>query len=152
MKEMVEQALLAQAVHEQVEVELNGQEQSGRWKAYAEYMDSGVEWLGKIPTHWEVRRIKYLGTEPLKYGANEIAESTDFDLLRYIRITDVNENGTLRDDTFRSLPEKLAKPYMLRYGDLLLARSGATVGKSFLYQESWGRACYAGYLIRLRLN
>jgi len=121
-------------------------------KSYPAYKPSGVAWLGDIPAHWEVKRLKFICTEPLKYGANESAELIDPDLPRFIRITDINTDGTLRDDTFRSLPEKIAEPFLLRYGDLLFARSGATVGKTFLYCDSWGRSCYAGYLVRARLN
>ena len=84
------------------------------------------------------------------YGANEAAVLEDTALPRYIRITDVKADGTLHDDTFRSLEEEVAAPFLLRDGDILLARSGATVGKSFQYLESWGRAAYAGYLIRFR--
>ncbi|MDO9139624.1 MAG: restriction endonuclease subunit S [Methylobacter sp.] len=113
---------------------------------------SGVEWLGEVPEHWQVRRLKLLAVEPLKYGANEAAEFTDRDLPRYIRITDVREDGTLHDETFRSLPEDTAEPYLLDEGDILLARSGATVGKSFQYEKSWGIAAYAGYLIRFRAD
>jgi type I restriction enzyme S subunit len=65
-------------------------------------------------------------------------------------ITDVKADGTLHDDTFRSLDAEVAAPYLLQDGDILLARSGATVGKSFQYLSSWGRAAYAGYLIRCR--
>ena len=114
--------------------------------------DSGVEWLGEVPERWGLKRLKYLASESLKYGANESAELDDPDLPRYIRITDIAEDGSLRVDTFKSLPEDVARPYLLKSGDILFARSGATVGKSFIYHESWGRACYAGYLIRLRLN
>ena len=114
--------------------------------------DSGVEWLGKIPAHWEVRRLKHLLSEPLKYGANEPAVHMDPDLPRYIRITDIQEDGTLREDSFRSLPEEISKSYLLTEGDILFARSGATVGKTFRYNPSWGRAAYAGYLIRARLD
>lgn len=113
---------------------------------------SGIEWLGEIPEHWEVKRLKFLVSEPLKYGANEAAELDAPTLPRYIRITDVDENGRLREETFKSIPEEIARPYLLRDGDLLLARSGATVGKSFYYEPSWGRAAYAGYLIRARFN
>lgn len=112
--------------------------------------DSGIDWLGHIPAHWGLKRIKFLAAEPLKYGANESAEIDDPDLPRYIRITDIDESGSLREETFRSLPESVAEPFLLEPGDLLFARSGATVGKTFMYRESWGRACYAGYLIRLR--
>jgi len=124
----------------------------GGWKRYPAYRDSGVEWLGAVPEGWDVKRLKYLASESLKYGANESAELDDPDLPRYIRITDIAENGSLRVDTFKSLPEDVARPYLLKSGDILFARSGATVGKSFMYHESWGCACYAGYLIRLRVN
>lgn len=118
----------------------------------ARMKDSGIEWLGEIPEHWQVKRLKFLVSEPLKYGANEAAELDDPELPRYIRITDVDENGRLRDETFKSIPEGVALSYLLKEGDLLLARSGATVGKSFYYELSWGRAAYAGYLIRARFN
>ena len=111
---------------------------------------SGVAWLGEIPAHWLVTRFKYIRSGALLYGANEPATSDDRRHPRYIRITDLNAGGTLRDDTFQSLPEHLAEPYLLQDGDVLLARSGATVGKAFLYRKEWGRACFAGYLVRLR--
>ena len=41
---------------------------------------------------------------------------------------------------------------MLKSGSILLARSGATVGKTFLYDDSWGASCFAGYLIKATLN
>jgi hypothetical protein len=69
-----------------------------------------------------------------------------------VRITDVDEAGGLRADTFRSLPPDVAAPLLLAEGDVLIARSGATVGKSFLYSPAWGTACFAGYLIRARLD
>jgi len=114
--------------------------------------DSGIVWLGQVPAHWQVKRLKFLLAEPFKYGANEAAELSDPQLPRFIRITDIHEDGTLREETFKSLPEDVARLYLLKEGDLLLARSGATVGKTVMYKESWGRACYAGYLIRARPN
>lgn len=94
--------------------------------------------------------LKFIRSGALLYGATEPAVFADRDCPRYIRITDLNDDGTLRDDTFQSLPENLARPYLLEDGDILLARSGATVGKAFRYRREWGRACFAGYLIRLR--
>ena len=132
-------------------LEKNTSDHVRRFKPYPAYKDSGVEWLGEVPEKWHTMRFKYLLSEPLKYGANEVAELDDPNLPRYVRITDVNEDGTLREETFKSLPEDIAKPYLLRDGDLLFARSGATVGKTFYYQDSWGRAAYAGYLIRGQL-
>ncbi|WP_321298931.1 restriction endonuclease subunit S [Marinifilum fragile] len=117
-----------------------------------EMKDSGIDWLGEIPRHWGVKRFKFCLTEPLKYGANESAESSDRDQPRFVRITDVDENGNLKEETFRSIDSEIAKPFLLKEGDLLMARSGATVGKNFMYKENWGIACFAGYLIRARID
>ncbi len=112
---------------------------------------SGVEWLGEIPQHWKVRPFRRVLRDPLKYGANEAADLDDPDLPRFIRITDIDNGGRLRDETFRSLPLDIAEPYLLEPGDLLLARSGS-VGRTFLYDASWGPCAYAGYLIRARMD
>jgi len=114
--------------------------------------DSGIEWLGQIPAHWEVKRLKFFTDGLLKYGANAPADWDNPSWPRFIRITDVGVSGKLNDETFRSLPPDIADPYLLTEGDILLARSGATVGKSFIYHPEWGTACYAGYLIRARIS
>ena len=72
------------------------------------------------------------------------------ELPRYIRITDFDDNGSLREDTFKSLTNAQAKDYLLSEGDILFARSGATVGKTFQFKNYKGKACFAGYLIRAR--
>ena len=113
---------------------------------------SGIDWLGDIPAHWEVLRLKFIASEPLSYGANAAAEFDEPEWPRFVRITDVDEFGRLRDETFRSLPPEVAQGFLLQPNDILLARSGATVGKSFIYKVSWGVACYAGYLIRARMK
>ncbi|GAY18746.1 restriction endonuclease subunit S [Mycobacterium sp. shizuoka-1] len=103
-----------------------------------------------LPDEWTTLRLKHLLAEPLKYGANEAALSDEPDDPRFVRITDIADDGTLKPDTFRSLPPEVAQPYLLKDGDLLFARSGATVGKSIMYSEAWGPCCFAGYLIRAR--
>ncbi len=123
-----------------------------RWKRYPRYKDSGVEWIGEIPEEWKVTKLKWLSTEPLKYGLNEPASESNQNDPRYVRITDITDEGILRDDTFKSIPQDIAKGYLLEEGDLLFARSGATVGKTFIYNHSWGVCCFAGYLIGFRAN
>ena len=118
----------------------------------AKMKDSGIEWLGEIPSHWDVRRLRYLASGSLMYGANEAALEADPSFPRFVRITDISEDGSLRPETFKSLPSEIAEPYLLREGDILLARSGATVGKTFIYRKEWGKACFAGYLIRFPCN
>lgn len=96
-------------------------------------------------------RMKFIADEKLMYGANESAELDDRDLPRYIRITDLNSEGNLKEDTFKSLEWEKARPYLLRKGDILFARSGATVGKAYIH-ETGEPACYAGYLIKLKVD
>ncbi|MCB1177977.1 MAG: restriction endonuclease subunit S, partial [Leptospiraceae bacterium] len=105
-----------------------------------------------IPEHWKISKLKRLLIDKLKYGANEAAILDDRELPRYIRITDFDDSGSLRDDTFKSLPFELAEEYLLKEGDVLFARSGATVGKTFIFKGFNGKACFAGYLIRARTN
>ena len=113
---------------------------------------SGVECLGEIPEYWKVSPFRRVLRESLKYGANEAADLDDPDLPRFVRITDIDDLGRLRDETFYSLPAEVAAPYLLEPGDLLFARSGRTVGRTFLYDDSWGPCAYAGYLIRARVD
>ena len=111
--------------------------------------NSGIEWIGDIPEDWSVWRIKHLAKNPLQYGANETGEEFDENLPRYIRITDVSLDNELKNDNKLSLPMEKAEEYMLNDGDILFARSGATVGKSFYYKKEYGLSCFAGYMIRL---
>ncbi|MET7766212.1 restriction endonuclease subunit S [Streptomyces sp. NPDC005393] len=97
-------------------------------------------------------RLKRMLTVPMSYGANESTEHDRRDWPRYIRTTDIANDGRLRDETFASLPPDVARNYMLSDGDLLFVRSGATVGKSFVYESQYGPAAHAGYLIRARVN
>ncbi|HDR8093872.1 TPA: restriction endonuclease subunit S [Bacillus cereus] len=94
---------------------------------------------------------KYLAKENLMYGANESAELDDPSLPRYIRITDLDIEGNLKEETFKSLEWEKAKPYLLQKGDVLLARSGATVGKAYIHEANIS-ACFAGYLIKLKVD
>lgn len=101
---------------------------------------------------WKETRLKNLLAIPLSYGLNVSSDEDKEDWPRYIRITDFDDYNKLDSNTFKSLPLHIAEPALLEDGDLLFARSGATVGKTFLYTQLPNGACYAGYLIRARFN
>jgi len=120
-------------------------------KPYSAYKDSCVSWLGKVPEHWEVRRLKQLCTRSAIYGANVPAEQYSNTGTRFIRTTDITESGELKKSGV-FLPTELVKDYLLENGDLLLSRSG-TIGRSFLFDENrHGQCAYAGYLVRFVPN
>lgn len=112
--------------------------------------NSGIEWLGDIPTHWEIRRLKECLIGKLKYGANESGEEYNPTWFRYIRITDFNIDGKLSEENKLSLSPEIGADYELQEGDILFARSGATVGKTFQFHNvsEEEKYCYAGYLIK----
>lgn len=114
--------------------------------------DSGIEWIGEIESQFEIYKLKYLLRNRLSYGANEAGIPFDESLPRYIRITDIAINGGLKDKDKLSLENAAAADYLLSDGDILFARSGATVGKAFIYKKEYGKASFAGYLIKASVN
>ena len=82
-----------------------------------------------------------------EYGSNSPADDYDGNI-RYVRITDITEEGNLNG--IMVSPRKVEEKYMLLQDDLLFARTGNTVGKTYLHKS--GRMIFAGYLIRYRLN
>ena len=85
-----------------------------------------------------------------EYGAQSASAKYDPSRPRYVRITDINDDGTLNDDMVSSSCIEDDIQYSLSYGDFLFARMGATVGKPYAYKS--GNQIFAGYLIRYKLN
>ena len=101
------------------------------------------------------RKPKYMGTDAIPlgklikakpmYGAPYSAVAFN-GKMRYIRITDINEDGSLNE--LKVSANSYNSTYLLEENDLLIARSGNTVGKTFLYNKNDGPAIFAGYLIK----
>ena len=105
-----------------------------------------------VRNEWKRLPLKRLLIEPLQYGANDSGVVFNEDLPRYVRITDISSDGKLKDDEKKSLSNEVARQYLLSEGDVLLARSGATAGKTFLYETKYGICAFAGYLIRAKFD
>lgn len=114
--------------------------------------DSGVEWIGEIPEDWSIVKLKSVLSMQMQYGANESGETFNQDEPRYIRITDIQDNNRLKEEGKLSLSMDKARAFLLDDEDLLFARSGATVGKTFLFSRELGMSAFAGYLIRAKFN
>lgn len=111
--------------------------------------DSGIEWIGEINLEHSVWKLKYLLQSPMMYGANESGEMYSENSVRYIRITDITMDSQLKDTEEKLyLSTEKAQPYLLKDEDVLFARSGGTVGKSFIYKSEYGLSAFAGYLIK----
>ena len=85
-----------------------------------------------------------------EYGAQSASIEYDPSRPRYVRITDINDDGTLNNDAVSSANVEDDVQYKLTYGDFMFSRMGATVGKTYAYKS--GNQIFAGYLIRYKLN
>jgi type I restriction enzyme S subunit len=106
-----------------------------------------------LPESWIKTTLGNISILRGQYGLG--ASSVDFQTgkPRYIRITDIDNNGELNNEI--KSPAGNAeewKDYFLDEGDLLFARSGATVGKTYLHKKSDEAFVFAGYLIRFKIN
>ncbi|KZS39737.1 hypothetical protein AWE51_08790 [Aquimarina aggregata] len=100
-----------------------------------------------------IKSLEDISLSKGEYGGGFSAVDYFSDVPRYIRITDIKDNGQLKSiiKAPSGNPKEWNK-YLLNDGDILFARSGATVGKTFLYRKELGKCIYAGYLIRFRPN
>ena len=112
---------------------------------------SGIEWIGEIPKHWTITRLKYISNIPVTYGLNIEADKYATEGIRLIRITDIDENGDLRQEGVYLSENYVTQEQVLNSYDLLLSRSGATVGKSYLHLKK-GKYTSAGYLVRFNFG
>lgn len=115
----------------------------------AGYKESEV---GMIPRDWVVVPLSDCLSASPSYGINAPAVKFDSRFPTYIRITDITEDGKFSDESRASVVHPSAELYFLESGDLVFARTGASVGKSYLYDPKDGALVYAGFLIRIRVN
>ena len=116
-----------------------------------EMKDSGVEWIGKIPRHWEVTKLKYESKSPVQYGLNIESGSYVDEGVRFLRITDITEDGSITEQGVYLEEKDVPFEYFVNKWDLLFSRSGATVGKSCVF-EGEEKSSFAGYLVRFTFN
>lgn len=108
--------------------------------------------LGPIPENWEVKRLGELCENKGDYGLNAPATDYSVNLPTYLRITDIDDNGKFIHSAKKSVDNLSAKEYYLKDGDIVFARTGATVGKTYLYDVRDGQLVYAGFLIKFSPN
>ena len=100
---------------------------------------------------WEKTTFGNIATG-FDYGMNAAAKSYDGEN-KYIRITDINESSSTYDDKDIVSPDgTLSDNYQVKERDILLARTGASTGKTYLYRKSDGKLYYAGFLIRANVT
>jgi type I restriction enzyme, S subunit len=101
---------------------------------------------------WEVKKLGACLRSNPDYGINAAAVPYDEALPVYLRITDITEDGKYSRQNVVSVNNILSSNYYLEKDDLVFARTGASVGKTYLYDPKDGKLVFAGFLIRIRTN
>lgn len=105
-------------------------------KAYPEYKASGIDWLGEIPSHWRMSKIKYEKTEFINgFAFDSEALDSDNDV-PVIRIGDICNDINLSFCKKVKYNKELSS-YLIKKQDILIAMSGATVGKSCFVNNNY---------------
>lgn len=103
-----------------------------------------------VPQGWEWERWGNI-SQTIQYGYN--APALEHGVIKMVRISDIQENCVFWDNVpYCLIEENDIDTYLLKVNDILFARTGGTVGKSFLVEELPEKAIYAGYLIRTRYS
>ena len=98
-------------------------------------------------------RLKDLIVCKPQYGAGEPGiERKNVSDARYIRITDIDENGLISQDDLGATANYIEDKYILNENDILIARSGNTVGKAYIHKSTPYDCFFAGYLIRFIID
>ena len=104
----------------------------------------------EIPDNWCWCRWGDL-SESIQYGYNAPAKENG--RIKMVRISDIQGNKVLWDSVpYCDIDEDIIENYLLKPNDILFARTGGTVGKSYLVKDVPEKAIYAGYLIRTRYS
>ena len=110
---------------------------------FSDFKSQFIEMFGNAPR----RPLKEVVMRSGEYGSNTSA--TDYDgETRYVRITDITEEGLLNE--LMASPSSIDDKYLLGTDNMIFARTGNTVGKTYLHKS--GRMIFAGYLIRYKTN
>ena len=137
----------AEELYEQLQVEKKGLIEAGRIKRSKEIpdIDKGDEPF-QIPVNW--KWVRWGSTShQIQYGYN--APAKDAGRIKMLRITDIQDNKVNWDTVpFCDIEEDSIDDYLLKSNNILFARTGGTVGKSYLVEDIEEEVVFAGYLIR----
>jgi type I restriction enzyme S subunit len=108
--------------------------------------------FGLIPEEWDIAKLGECLTKKPMYGINAPSCEYSPKLPKYIRITDITDEGQFSKENLTSVNSTFSDNYHLGDGDVVFARTGASVGKSYLYSRADGDLVFAGFLIKASVN
>lgn len=107
--------------------------------------------FGIYPCDWEKVSLGEVSAKKGEYGLNAPACEYKEGLPKYLRITDIDDQGRYIDNN-ACVNDADSRKYVLNKGDIVFARTGASVGKNYIYDEKDGILVYAGFLIKFSIK
>jgi type I restriction enzyme, S subunit len=107
---------------------------------------------GQSKVEWDELHLGQLLRRPPRYGINAAAVPLIPGVSAYIRITDISDSGKFIPDPKVGVSHHRVADYKLEPGEIVIARTGASVGKWYLYDPRDGELVYAGFLINVAPN
>ena len=101
---------------------------------------------------WKTYKLEEICTGKGTYGIGASAVAYDSSKYTYLRITDINDDGTLNKGELKSVDDEEAYKYILQKNDIVFARTGNSTGRSYFYDGTDGELVYAGFLIKFSLD
>ncbi|PST99480.1 restriction endonuclease subunit S [Photobacterium iliopiscarium] len=123
---------------------------SGKYAAYPEYKDSGVEWLGEIPEHWQSTKIKYGYDVTLGKMLQKAPKSGTDTYRKYLKAQNIQPNGIdiSKVDSMWFSNEELKK-LRLQCNDVLVSEGG-DVGRSAIWKDQLSECYIQNAINRIR--
>lgn len=119
------------------------------------FKDSGVEWLGEVPEHWEVKKLGYItkkiGSGKTPRGGSEVYSDTG---ILFIRSQNVYDEGLFLDDVVRiskEINDDMANT-QVKSGDILLNVTGGSIGRTTIVPDNFEKANVNQHVCIIRLN
>lgn len=106
--------------------------------------------MGGVSMEWKLKDLTVDGKG--SYGIGAPAVPYQEDKLTYLRITDINDDGSLNFSDLKSVDAEDAEKYILKENDIVFARTGNSTGRSYFYEKQHGTFVYAGFLIKFSLD
>lgn len=122
-------------------------------KPYPAYKDSGVEWLGRVPEHWQVRRLKFIATVQTGVAKGKDNEGKDTIHVPYLRVANVQDGYLSLDDvTTIEIPREDLPRYSLRPGDVLMNEGGDfdKLGRGHVWQGEIDPCIHQNHVFAVR--
>ena len=123
------------------------------WRRYPEYKESGVEWLGEVPRHWEMKRLKHISRLQTGITLGKKYENKELETRPYIRVANV-QDGYLDLETIKEieLPPEDAPRHELKDGDVLMTEGGDfdKLGRGYVWENNIPGCLHQNHIFAVR--